>query len=373
MAGASAFNLSGSRLQNATRVNQAAEDADVTGWAKANDFIICAMVETTAHGGATLTVQLRWRNVTDSGSFAALSGSGELTWSGATDLVNGNTVASGEEVCTPFSSTTRVDGVEREGANDVSTTLAQNEYCEHQFAIDASGGLDGKQYEFEIYDVTSGVAVGTCLAQITTLTADVNALASVVNLTLTEYPATVNAETNVNAGVTALTLTTYGATVSLGGDTNVNATVVNLILTEYSATVNAETKVQAAVDALTLTTYAATVSVGADVNVPANVTTLTLTAYQCAVNAAANIQAGVDPLILSVLAATVSLDINIAASVDALMLTNYRASVTGTAAPVSPDGAAKVVAYAPPPVTIVQGSRIPRIINDPRTPKIVKK
>jgi hypothetical protein len=246
---------------------------------------------------------------------------------------------------------------------------------------------------------------------------DVNVNASVANLTLTEQNATVNAETNVNAGVDALTLTTYPATVDLSTDTNVNASVVNLTLTEQSATVNAETNVQAGVDALTLaeqaatvntetnvqagvdaltlTTYAATVSVGADVNVLADVAVLTLTAYQCTVNAATNIQVAVDPLILSVLAATVSLDISIAASVDALMLTNYQASVIGTAAAVSPDGAAKVVAYAPPPATVVQGSkiskiikvvayaqnpatvvqgsRIPRIINDPRTPKIVKK
>lgn len=165
----SGFDLTGSRLQNATRVNQANEDADVADWAKADDFIVCAMVEALGHGGTSGTLQLRWRNVTDSGSFIVLSGSGELTWSGTTDLANGNAVASGEEVCTPVGGSSLVDGVEREGANDVSTTLAQNEYAEHQWAIDASGGLDGKQYEFEIYDATAGAAVGTCLADITTL------------------------------------------------------------------------------------------------------------------------------------------------------------------------------------------------------------
>lgn len=166
MAG-SAFDLTGSRLQNATRVNQANEDADVIDWPKANDFILCAMVETTAHGGTSGTLQLRWRNVTDSGSFAALSGTGELTWSGTTNLANGNAVASGEEVCTG-SVATLVDGVEREGANDVSTTINQNEKTENQWAIDGSGGIDGKQYEFEIFDATAGATLGTCLAQITT-------------------------------------------------------------------------------------------------------------------------------------------------------------------------------------------------------------
>lgn len=166
MAG-SDFTLTGSRLQNATRVNQALEDADVTNWDTANDFIFCAMVETTTHGGTSGTLQLRWRNVTDAGSFAALSGTGELTWSGTTDLANGNAVTSGEAVCTPTSGTTYANGVEREGANDVSTTIAQNEYTEHQWAIDASSAGAGDQYEFEIYDATAGASLGTCAAQIT--------------------------------------------------------------------------------------------------------------------------------------------------------------------------------------------------------------
>lgn len=169
MAG-SEFDLTGSRIQNATRVNQAVEDADVTAWPKANDFIVCAMVEALGHSGGSSNLTLRWRNVTDSGSFTNLGASGELTWSGTTDLVNGNAVSSGEEVCTPISGTTLVDGVEREGANVVSTTISQNEYIEHQWAVDASGALDGKQYEFEINDSTAGALVGTCLADITTST-----------------------------------------------------------------------------------------------------------------------------------------------------------------------------------------------------------
>lgn len=167
MAG-SAFDLTGSRTQNSTRVNQAVEDADVTNWVLTDDVVYCSMVEAVGHGGASGTLQLRWRNVTDSGTFAALSASGELTWSATTDLANGNAVASGEEVCTPTAGVTRVDGVEREGANDVSTTLAQNEYTEHQWAVEFSGSLNGKQYEFEIYDSTAGASLGTCLAQITT-------------------------------------------------------------------------------------------------------------------------------------------------------------------------------------------------------------
>lgn len=164
----SAFDLTGSRLQNATRVNQAAEDADVIDWAKADDFILCAMVEALGHSGASGDLQLRWRNVTDSGSFVALSGSGELTWSADTDLVNGNGVTAGEQVCTPVGGTNGATGAEREGENTVNLGLLQDSYAENQWAVDASGGLDGKQYEFEIFDATEGAAVGTCLADITT-------------------------------------------------------------------------------------------------------------------------------------------------------------------------------------------------------------
>lgn len=171
MAGSS-FTLTGSRLASATFSGgvpnwQAAEDADVTSWSVGDDFIFAAMVETTSHGGASGTLELRWRNVTDSGTFAGLSGSGELNWSAATDLVNANAVTSGEAGCTPSSGTTYTNGVEREGANGVSTTLSQNEYTEHHWAIDASAALGNKQYEFEIYDVTAGASLGTCLAQIT--------------------------------------------------------------------------------------------------------------------------------------------------------------------------------------------------------------
>lgn len=175
MAG-SDFVLTGSRIADATFAAsipdwQAAEDADVTDWDTGVDVIFAAMVETTKHGGASANIEIRWRNVTDSGTFAALSASGELTWSGVTDLVNGNAVTSGEAGCTPTSGSTWANGTEREGANSVSTTIAQNEYTEHHWAVDFSNALDSKQYEFEIYDTTAGASLGTCAAQITTAAA----------------------------------------------------------------------------------------------------------------------------------------------------------------------------------------------------------
>lgn len=173
--GGSPFELPGSRIANATRTWQANEDTGVIDWDKANDFIIAAAVESGAHSAAAGTLQLRWRNKTDSGSFAVLSGSGELTWSATTDLVNGNALTSGEAGCTPSASESwdTDNGIEREGANDVATDLANNEWVEHHWAIDCSGAHAGDEYEFEIYDSTEGAAVGTCLATITMASAGI--------------------------------------------------------------------------------------------------------------------------------------------------------------------------------------------------------
>lgn len=163
------------------------------------------------------------------------------------------------------------------------------------------------------------------------------------------YDGTMPATFDASPSSNSWTFSIYIDYTAGGGDVNVNCTVDALTLTEYPATVNVETNVQT------------------------NLASLALTENQAAVNAETNVQAGVDSLILSALAATIDLDVNIAASVDTLILTEYQASVTATAAAVSPDGAARVVTCAPPPATVVQGSRIPRIINDPRAPKIVKK
>lgn len=162
------FILSGSRIANATRVWQADEYTSVTNWDKANDFIFAIACETPGNHAEAGTLQIRWRNKTDGGSFVALGNTGELTWNGVTDLVNDN-VTTGDRGCT--GSGTWYAGREREGANDVDTDLPKARWTEHHWAIDASSALDGKEYEFELYDNTEGTAVGTCLATITMATA----------------------------------------------------------------------------------------------------------------------------------------------------------------------------------------------------------
>jgi len=277
--GGTSFDLTGSRLQNATRVNQAAEDLDVIDWSADDEFIICAMMETTSHGGASGTLELRWRNVTDGGSFSTLSGTGELVFGSATDLTNFNAVSAGEEVCTPTSGTTRVDGKEFEGDSSGSLTLNQNEYAEFQYAVDPSNSLPEKQYEFEIYDATAGASVGTCLAQLTTITQDVTISAGVDPLTLTEYQASINAENNI--GVIVASLGVFVDLVTITLDVEVDANVDTLTLTTYQSLVTAGVTVDASTHALNLVEYQA--SIALEYSVDANVDALTLTEYTATV------------------------------------------------------------------------------------------
>lgn len=162
------FTLSGSRIANASRVWQAAEDSPISNWDKTKDFIVAIASESAAHATADGTLQIYWRNKTDGGSFVPLGNTGELTYNGVTNLVNDNPVTTDEKGCTSGLATF-VDGIEREGANDCVTSLGRDEWTEHQWAIDASNALDGKEYEFQLYDLTEGASVGTCLATLTTL------------------------------------------------------------------------------------------------------------------------------------------------------------------------------------------------------------
>jgi len=174
--GAKAGVYASGNIDNATRNLGNTVNTPVTGWDKANDFVVAIALE--AQSGATwvnTNYRLEWRNKTDGGSFAVLGNTGELTYNGATNLVEGNSLDSGEAICTPVNGTTYVagspnGGVEKEGAatftgGDASTT---NQWSEFQFSVDASSALSSKEYEFQIYDVDNSVALGPSLATLTT-------------------------------------------------------------------------------------------------------------------------------------------------------------------------------------------------------------
>jgi hypothetical protein len=99
---------------------------------------------------------LEWRNVSDSGSFAALGNTGELTYNATTILVNGNYVTTWK--CSDQGLTDNTtEGLQREGSNaDVAINLGSSEETEMQIAIDLTGSDRANQdeYEFRVVDST---------------------------------------------------------------------------------------------------------------------------------------------------------------------------------------------------------------------------
>jgi len=160
--------LGGSRILNATRVDQSgADDVDVTNWTKANDFILAANIHCDGDPCISTMYDLKWRDVTDDSAFVVINNVGEINWNGATDLVNANDVVIGERAC-DSQGYTWIDGEEVEGDyNQMSRQLTNDNETEFHWAIDCSGADDGHQYEFQVYGYSAGGEVGTCGAKIT--------------------------------------------------------------------------------------------------------------------------------------------------------------------------------------------------------------
>ena len=141
-----------------------------TDWVKTNDFILATRVY-TSKGPIARAYKLRWRDVTVEGVFADISDTGEITYSAVTDLIDGGDLLLEEKICGAQSGYSWQDGLESEGDNllpDIDTySLADEYYTEFQWALDCNGAEDEHEYEFELWDVTEGVSIGTCLASIT--------------------------------------------------------------------------------------------------------------------------------------------------------------------------------------------------------------
>jgi hypothetical protein len=108
---------------------------------------------------------LEWANDSDAGSWSDLDGTGELVWSSSSDLSNGATVTESEKQGTENCSgmgVTWEDGVEREGANDVTlTNITTKLVIEMHWAVDLSGadGTNQDEYEFRISESGGGSGV----------------------------------------------------------------------------------------------------------------------------------------------------------------------------------------------------------------------
>jgi hypothetical protein len=149
----------------------AADNTDVTEYNKANPFIVAFQID-EEKGPWTAQYDLRWRNVTDGGSFAVAGNTGEIRWAstGTVSLNNGNAVTIGEKACsaTGGSGSTWQDGEEAIGTYQTnSINLADECYTECHIGANPANALAGKQYEFQLYDSTNSAAIGTAAAKIT--------------------------------------------------------------------------------------------------------------------------------------------------------------------------------------------------------------
>jgi len=108
---------------------------------------------------------LEWQNATASDGWNDLSSSGELAWATVSDLSNGATVVTDERNGTENCSTmgvTHTDGVEREGANDVTMSSVSSKLVfDIQWAVDlsSSDGANGDTYEFRVSESGGGSGV----------------------------------------------------------------------------------------------------------------------------------------------------------------------------------------------------------------------
>ena len=169
------FKYGGSRIANPSRVWQAAEDVSVSNYEDEN-MILAVLLYTLTKVGVEAEVTLQWRNKTDAGSFTDLSGSGELTWTAITDLVNLNTVVIGEKGCVPPGSQTWINGVEREGANTIWIALGIMHYTEYHWAVNLANAHEGDEYEFRLWDKTNSMVIGVCLATVTIASEEENTI-----------------------------------------------------------------------------------------------------------------------------------------------------------------------------------------------------
>ncbi len=139
-----------------------------TAWNKTNDFILATRIY-GSKGPYARAYKLRWR--VSSGTFVDVSDIGAITYSAVTDLADGGDLLEEEKLCDAQGGYTWQNGLENEGDNllpDSGTySLADEYYTEFQWALSCNDAEDGAIYEFELWDVTEGVTIGTCLANIT--------------------------------------------------------------------------------------------------------------------------------------------------------------------------------------------------------------
>jgi len=161
------------RICDADRTALAADNTDYTvNKGSKPNLIFVAQVDEEA-GTYTTTYTLMWKNTTDTGAFANLAATGQINWAATTNLVQGTNVTT--KLCTAAGAagSTWQNGEEVEGAaTSDSIALVDEYYTEIHFAINIASALEGKTYDFQIWENTGGTALAVAAAASLIVTSD---------------------------------------------------------------------------------------------------------------------------------------------------------------------------------------------------------
>lgn len=149
----------GGRIAITDRTWQAAEEVAVVDWVKTAIVIFALGIDSSTHNGDTVTPELRWRNVTDAGSWTVLGATGEVKQATTSALTDDGNLATGNMGTSPGDTQVTGNGCEQEnsGIASSSTTLAKNEGTELQCGISFADGDDGDEYEFGLFESGSQI------------------------------------------------------------------------------------------------------------------------------------------------------------------------------------------------------------------------
>ena len=155
------------RFCNMFREPIEAEQIDVTGWMKWDPIIVA--VRLSSNSSDSGQYKLMWRNVTDGGSFAYVSSSGEVNYSVSTACQDD--YAHNGFRCSSNNGNWRVYDDEGNNLNPgaFSVSFSSSFDLELHFGIGFSGAHWGDEYEFQVYNARSGknYVVGTCTPTVT--------------------------------------------------------------------------------------------------------------------------------------------------------------------------------------------------------------
>jgi hypothetical protein len=145
---------------NGTRTWIAANNVSAINQPNNKTIIVAISMDTDDMCSLTDDMVLQYQDDTDVSGYSDLSGSGELTWDGPSDLVDGGAVIEAEVTGTNNCSTMGadpVDGLEAEGTNLIAASgIGSKLDFNMHWCVDLSGATAGHDYSFRFRTATGG-------------------------------------------------------------------------------------------------------------------------------------------------------------------------------------------------------------------------